>query len=174
MAAHALAEAWKEVLPVSHRKALYSAFIELIDNYFMSDDKQDSLIGDGLPRKYRHRYTELFIQRFFASLMTVGYKLAPPRPSTPLLSCTAEELACGMILNLAEIHLEENGVKADFDLFEEDICQDNDLKLLYRADVDGIEDSPEFAYSGIGHLRLEEWFLHFETATTAVDPYSDQ
>ena len=172
MAADALAEAWKDVLPVSHREALYFAFIELIDNYFTSDDRQESLIGDGLPRKYRHRYNELFIQRFLASVMTVGYKLAQPQSSTPLLSCTAEELACGMIINLAEIHLEENGVKADFGLFEEDIYQDSDFKLLYRADVDGIEDSPEFAYLGIGHLRLEEWFLPFDNAATAAHPYS--
>ena len=41
-----------------------------------------------------------------------------------------------MIVNLAEIHLEESGP------FEEDIYQDTDLKLLYHLDMDGIEDSP--------------------------------
>ena len=50
--------------------------------------------------------------------------------------------------------------------------QDSDFKLLYHADVDGIEDSPEFAYLRIGHLRLEEWFIPFDNATTTVHPYS--
>ena len=41
-----------------------------------------------------------------------------------------------MIVNLAEIHFEESG------LYEEEIYQDTDLKLLYHLDMDGIEDSP--------------------------------
>ena len=172
MVTHTLADAWADVLPESHREALYSAFILLADNYFTSDDKQGSMIGEDLPRKYRHRYTPIFLQRFFASLLTVGYKLAQSDPPVPLLSCTAEELACAMTIDLAEAHLDENGIEADYELFEEAIYQDSDFKFLYQPEVDGIEDSPEFSYLGIGQLRFDEWFLPFDNAATAVHPYS--
>ena len=75
-------------------------------------------------------------------------------------------------LHLAEVHLEEKGIKADFGGFEEEIYQDTDFKLLYRPDMDGIEDSPEFSHMGIGPLRFDEWFEPFLNATTPVHPYS--
>ena len=172
MVKHVLAEAWSDILPESHREGLFSAFIELIDNYFISDQKGESLIEEGLPPKHRLRYTQLFLARFLASLLTVGYKLAQAEPPAPLLSCTAEELGCAMIVSLAEVHLGENGIKADFEMFEEEVYQDSDFQLLYRPEVDGIEDSPEFSRLGIGNLRFDEWFEPFLNAATPVHPYS--
>ena len=98
--------------------------------------------------------------------------MALREPPASLLSCTAEELACAIIIGLAEVHLEEKGIKADFGGFEEEIYQDTDFKFLYRPDMDGIEDSPEFSHLGIGPLRLDEWFEPFLNATTLVHPYS--
>jgi hypothetical protein len=172
MVAHKLGEAWSDELSQPYREALHSAFVELVDNYFTVEDRQDNLIADGMPPKYRHRYDELFLRRFFATFLTVGYKLALREPPAPLLSCTAEELACAIIIGLAEVHLEEKGIKADFGGFEEEIYQDTDFKFLYRPDMDGIEDSPEFSHLGIGPLRLDEWFEPFLNATTPVHPYS--
>ena len=172
MVSHELAEAWSGELSPLHREALYSAFVELVDNYFTMEDRQDTLIADGMPPKYRQRYDELFLQRFFATFLTVGYKLALREPPAPLLSCTAEELPCAIMIGLAEVHLEEKGVKADFGGFEEEIYQDSDFKLLYQPDMDGIEDSPEFSHLGIGLLRFDEWFIPFDNASTAVHLYS--
>jgi hypothetical protein len=113
MAAHELGEAWSDELSQPHREALYSAFVELVDNYFTAEDREDNLIADGMPTKYRHRYTELFLRRFLTTFLTVGYKLVLREPPAPLLSCTAEELSCAIIIGFAEVHLEEKGIKAD-------------------------------------------------------------
>ena len=172
MVAHKLGEAWSDELSQPHLEALHSAFIELVDNYFSVEDKEDNLIADGMPPKYRHRYDELFLRRFFTTFLTVGYKLALREPPAPLLSCTAEELACAIIIGLAEVHLEEKGIKADFGGFEEDIYQDTDFKFLYHADMDGFEDSPEFSQLGIGPIRFDEWFEPFLNSTAPVHPYS--
>jgi len=172
MARNTFAEAWADVLPETHREALYSAFIELADNYFISDAKPASLIGEGLPSKYRNRYTDLFLQRFFVSFLTVGYKLAQPEPLVPLLSCTAEELASSIVIGLSEVNLDEHGIKSDFGPFQEELYQDSDFNLLYQPEVDGIEDSAEFSFMGIGLLRFEDWFIPFDNAATVVHPYS--
>ena len=47
-------------------------------------------------------------------------------------------------------------------LFEEDIYQDIDFKLLYQPDMDGIDHSPEFSHLGMGLLRFDEWLIPFD------------
>ena len=167
-----IAEYWFEELPVSHREALHSSLCILTDDFLGESDHIDSLIAYFLPSKYSLLYTELFLKRFFATLLTVGYKLAQSDPPVPLLSCTAEELALHILIEEASELLEQDGVKPQFGMFEEEAFQDADFEYLYDMRLDGVEDSEIGAEMGIGLLHFDEWFEPFLNASTTVHPYS--
>ena len=105
------------------------------------------------------------------TVLTVGYKLVQREPPGPLLSCTAEELALRALIEEAKEVLDQEGIKADFGLFEDEAFQDADHEFLFMPEADGIEDSPEGARLGVGNLRFDEWFTPFLNASTQVHPY---
>jgi len=106
------------------------------------------------------------------TLLTVGYKLAQPEPPHLLLSCTAEELALRALVDEAKELLAQDGIEADFALFEDDVFEDTDYEFLFQPEADGIEDSAEAARLGISRLRFDEWFTRFDGAASEVHPYS--
>ena len=105
------------------------------------------------------------------TVLTVAYKLAQAEPPVPLLSYTAEELALRALIEEAKEVLGREGIDADFGLFEDEALQDADHEFLFMPKADGIEDSPEGAQLGIGHLRFDEWFTPFLNASAQVHPY---
>ncbi len=170
--AERLADAWAEILPESHREALFASMCMLIDDFFGESEHNESLLASYLPPRYTHRYDELFYRRFFATFMTIGFKLVQPTPPAPLLSCTAEELACQALISQAEAVLQTQSVTPDFDVFTDSVYQDRDHEYLFGGQLDGIEDTDVGASMGIGMLRFNEWFEPFLNATTPVHPYS--
>lgn len=166
------AEAWSEYLPENHRDALYSALCILSDE-FIEDDIEDNghIFRDLLPSKYLYRYTSGFINRFYATLLTVGYKLALPDNSHTLLSCTAEELALNMLIERASDILEDEGIEAEFGGFEDVIFQDVDFEYLYEPENDGIEDSAIGKEIGMGYLHFSDWFKPFDNTSMPVHPF---
>ncbi len=166
------AKAWSECLPKNHREALHSALCILADEFFENDlEDQGHIFRELLPRKYLHLYTPLFLKEFYATLLTVGYKLALPEQSETLLACTAEELALHLLIEKAKVVLEIKGNEPDFDAFEDAIYQDCDFEYLYEPEADGIEDSEIGAELGIGNLHFSEWFKPFINASMPVHPY---
>ncbi len=175
-----LADHWADLLPTHHREALADALDWLTDSFLDEYDEiasgrlafSESLLGSNLPRMHAARYDRAFAKRFFACLLTVGWKLAQAEPPEPLLSCTAEELALRVLIDDAGETLRDRGIEDSFDAFESAVFDDADHIFLYVPAVDGIEDSEAGAELGVGHLRFEEWFAPFENATTAVHPYA--
>lgn len=166
------AEAWAEYLPDNHRKALYSALCMVSDEFFEYDlEDEDHELRQLLPRKFFHSYTPLFLKKFYATLLTVGYKLALPEESDTLIACTAEELALHILIEQASALLEIDGIEADFVPFEDVVYQDVDFEYLYEPETDGIEDSERGTELGIANLRFSEWFKPFLNASMPVHPY---
>jgi len=166
------AKAWAEHLPDNHRDALYSALCMLTDEFFDNSlEDEDHIFRELLPSKYLPLYTPLFLKKFYATLLTVGYKLSLPDASETLIACTAEELALHILIERASVLLDMDGVNADFDEFEDLIYQDVDFEYLYDMKMDGIEDSEVGTELGIGNLHFTEWFKPFLNASMPVHPY---
>src|SRR5688572_23040402 len=117
-----LANAWRSVLPESHRVALDTALQWEIDIFFeewheIANEQLsfvDSSLGSKLPRRYALRYSTLFAKRFFTCFLSVGWKLAQRRRPAELLSCVAEELALHALIRQAEAHMEMDDIDYDF------------------------------------------------------------
>ena len=167
-----LGDYWAKDLPESHREALDQSLGLVVDDFLGREEHEKSLLASYLPPRYTLRYNEFFYRKFFAVMMTVGYKLAQPDPPVPTLSCVAEELACHALISDASAALEEQGVEPQFGSFEDDIFQDEDYEYLFSGSMDGVEDSEVGAALGIGNLRFDEWFEPFLNAKTPVHPYA--
>ena len=167
-----LADSWTDVLLESHREALHAALCLLCDDYLDRPADREAIVVSHLPGQNVLKYDERFLRGFFATLVTVGYKLAQPTPPSPFLSCTAEELALNALITEAEAIIMGQGVDPDFSEFEDSLYQDMDFRLLFDPAMDGIEDSEVGDTLGVGRLRFSEWFAPFENATAAVNPYS--
>jgi hypothetical protein len=173
-----LADTWSKDLARTHREALHTALNVLVDRFFdelpeMTTgeiDLAESSLASFLPPNYAPRYTLLFQKRFFACLLSVGWKLAQRRPRMPLLSCTAEELALRALIEQAKSVLEMRGVNPDFDDFEDIAFQDLDHEILFDPSLDGLEDTAAGVQLGMGYLHFDDWFKPFDNAITAVHP----
>jgi hypothetical protein len=167
-----------EVLTPAMWEALCGAGDILIDCY-CQDLAQ--LIGDGafsdtfmaadIPDRYLRRCDYLFAKKFLACLTTVVWKLQAPEQYE--IACVAEELALYALIEQARGQLDERGVDADFGEFCDDAYQDLDFLWLFDPKYDGIEESPEGAFLGIGNLRFEEWFEPFLNVPF-VHPYASK
>ncbi|MFC1977789.1 hypothetical protein ACFLWS_05960 [Chloroflexota bacterium] len=133
------AKAWSKYLPDNHREALHTSLCTLSDLFFEDDlDDEDHIFRLLLPRKYFHLYTPTFLEYFYVTLLTVGYKLALPNKSEILLACTAEELALHILIEQASAILEEDGIEVNFYGFKDAIYRDIDFEFLYEPELDGI------------------------------------
>lgn len=176
-----LGDAWAEVPSLDHREVLTAAFDMLCDEFFAGyqqarrDDKVDLSefsFGAYLPSRYGVRYTPLFAQRFFLALSTVGWKLAQDDANTLMLVFLAEELALGTLIKAAEVVLEFQGVASGFSEFRDAAFQDIDFEYLFNPQMDGIDQFPASAHLRITRLDFDSWFESFDSAQTAVHPYS--
>src|SRR5207248_530236 len=111
-----------DILPPSHREALYAAVDVLTDEFLDDvatlqddDDFTNTSMVDYLPRKYLPHYTPLVARQFLVCLITVAWKLRSP--GIYRLACVGEELALNALIERAEGLLDMDGQKADFDGF---------------------------------------------------------
>ena len=167
-----IGEAWSDCLPESHRKPLYSALCDLVDEFLDDLGDDDNFSISELPQKYRLRYDGLFRRRFLVTLVTVGYKLAAPKPLAPLPSCTAEELALHILIEQAKNQLQAEAIAPDFSLFVSLAFQDLDFEVLYDMSVDGIEDTTVGVEMALDNLPFDKWFEPFLNETAPVHPYA--
>ena len=158
-----------------HEAALDEAIQVLTDEFF-----EDLVaLGNGaafaetemagyLPPKYLPRYSFLFAKQFLTCLLTVAWKL--PSRQDHALSCIAEELALRALLQAAQMILEASGETATYDGLREVAFEDEDCELLFRPDLDGIEDSELGRSLGVGNLAFGDWFVPFH-GRGHVHPY---
>ena len=162
---------WSKYLPDNHRDALFSALCILADEFFDYElDNADHIFRELLPSKYLNLYDGLFLKRFYATLLTVGYKLDLPKKPDTLLACTAEELALHILIEEATGILGNDHIEAEFGDFEDAIFQDVDHEFLYDMSIDGFEDSEEVKELAMVNLSFSDWFKPFDNASMPVHP----
>ena len=189
----ALPDVYEKVMPADHVRALEGAISWAVDHALddLAAVKAADLAGkeidwgqlkflQGLPGRYRHRYTPLFAKKFVVCLITATEKMTDPeRIGQGMFSCVAEELAAHLVIQEAEgllsLDREERGKRREEiylgDLYEM-MFEDIDFEWLYDPEMDGIErDAVATAELGIGNLAFERWFSPF--SRRSVHPYVD-
>lgn len=162
-------------LPPRHEDALLTAIDLLVDECF----EDISALLDGadfssvematyLPPKYLPRYTPQFAKQFLACILTVAWKLRAP--GVHRLACVAEELALAAIIERARDVLEDQGVEPAFGAFEQCAFEDLDYELLFRPELDGIEDTAVGRNLAMANLHFGDWFSPFRDENP-VHPY---
>lgn len=113
--------------------------------------------------------------RFIQAVRDLGGDLAAGRPPVP--RCTAEEMALYLIIqdapDLPEVAgeyltelcapLPATERDGDWDMLDQVLFQDHDVRMLLSPALDGIEDpaDPTHRSLGMGLLQPEEWFVTF-------------
>ncbi len=148
-------------LPTGHWQALLAG-IDITVDHLIDDitallhednaDIDDTFIVADLPELYRPLYKPLFPKRFLACMLTVAWKLVAP--GAHRLASVAEELALHTVIRSATIHLDEAGVKADFDPLYDLAFEDTDFMFLFDRRFDGIEDSEIGGKLGVANLHF--------------------
>lgn len=133
----------------------------------------DDYVRRHLPRIGHTVATREWRERFADCFERLGERIAAgDGESSILATCTAEELALHMILTTAWHHLADGYFDGDvltdlpdhgdddrdFALLHEVLFEDHDVLLLYRADLDGIEDDDLVAES---NLHPRDWLRPF-------------
>ena len=82
------------LLPLTHIQDFAEAIFQMTWTWMEAPEGIDFITGDSpaireVPPKYLHRYNGGFRRRFFATFLTVGYKLAQPDPLVPGLGVQA-------------------------------------------------------------------------------------
>lgn len=133
----------------------------------------DEYVRRDLPRiAHRHATTE-WLARFAECFQSLAERIAAgDGDASALATCTGEELALHMTLTVAPRVLDDGlfdqGLFAelpdhgdadrDFALLHEALFEDHDVLMLYRADLDGIEDNGLVAEA---NLHPRDWFTPF-------------
>ena len=162
--------------PVTPRMAahLWSGALFISDTY--RDDDQLDLLRQQLPPVARRLTDDAWMRRFVSSFDALASRLASGRfASEQLASCTAEEMALHLVIDLAEDfvsdgmfpmqdHLPAHGeADTDFESAREVLFRDHDVLMLFNASLDGIEDdsnetSEDFRFA---NLHPRDWFVTF-------------
>jgi hypothetical protein len=155
------------------RGSLWVASIILVDHLFddlklFEEDGVDSCwVLSDFPRRFRHHFTVNFIRRLIvaAGHLTTQFARGWRGPA-----CVAEELLFGAILDQVETY-EDDGFDLPPDwrgVLESFLLGDTDYKVLFRMELDGIEDGA-FPALGMAPMDFECWFVPF--TGFALPPY---
>ncbi len=153
---------------------LWSAALFIADTYKDGDELE--LLRRELPPVARRLTDDAWMRRFVSCFEALASRLAWGRfPAEQLASCTAEEMALHLVIDLAEdfvtagtlpmqSDLPAHGeADMDFDWAREVLFRDHDVLMLFNASLDGIEDdtneiSDEFRFA---NLHPRDWFVTF-------------
>lgn len=130
---------------------------------------ENTLACQLLPRRLVAYYDDPFLRRFLVAVIAVGQKLAGGEKV--VLSSTAEELALHAITGQARELLTGGDGEGIEELLDE-ICEDDDVLLLFDPASDGIED---VGIPGLDLVNLhpDDWFRPFRPGLT-VHPYLEE
>jgi hypothetical protein len=139
----------------------------------------ESELFETLPARFAGRYDDGFFERFVPVLRRV-YESAIADPNQMVCTCTADEIALEVLVQLAktwaaaavEMAAEAPGAfplasrldEASLSEFHSLLVADSDVLFLWNWEDNGIEDDQErMAITGIGDaLKFENWFVPFE------------
>jgi hypothetical protein len=147
-----------------------------LDGLVLSGEHSD--LFEALPTRFVRRYDRAFFERFVPVLRRV-YEAAIANANAPVCTCTADEIALEVLLQLAttqavamaEMDAETPGVfpfvssadQVSLSEFHGLLVADSDVLYLWDWEDDGIEDDEKFMrVAGIGDaLKFENWFVPF-------------
>ncbi len=153
---------------------LWGAALFLADTY--RSESQLDLLRQELPPVVQRLADDAWMRRFAAGFENLAVRLARAGfPYETLASCTAEEMALHLVIDVAEAlvsdeilpveeHLPGHGeADTDFDWPREVLFRDHDVLMLFNASLDGIEDeSNEFQEQyHFANLHPRDWFVTF-------------
>jgi hypothetical protein len=175
------AEQYSDVLPETHRDALFTAYTTFLDEFLQDDDGID-FYTDYLPPVYRHRYVDSFWPAFLGCMYRVGYKLVDPPENRIIPSSVGEVLALELLITFADVHLETQSIEKGtfFDDFKDVAFWDIDHHFLWDEELDGFWEEDRIAHVGLEYLNFETWFVPFSHDSTGhagvegnlyTDPY---
>lgn len=157
---------------------LWGAAVFLSDTY--REDPQSEMLRQELPPIAQRLADDAWIERFVSCFEALADRLGTGRSvGEQLASCTAEEMALHMVIDLAEAFVNDGVVPAesalpargdedtDFDFAREVLFRDHDVLMLFNASLDGIEDdSGELAEQyRFANLHPRDWFAAFADVT---------
>lgn len=170
--------------PLSPRKAcqLWTAAIVLADTYRDSD--LWSVLKAELPPLAQRMADDVWMARFVTCFEALAARLAQDQfDSSQLASCTGEEMALHLVIDLAAAGVSDDTILMDdslpddeqrdddFEWAREVLFRDHDVLLLFNASLDGIDDtesdlSQRYMFA---NLHPKRWFLPFPDQVD-VDP----
>ncbi len=157
---------------------LWGAAVFLSDTYH--EDPHSDVLRHELPPIAQPLCDDVWIKRFVSCFEALVDRLGTGRfVSEQLASCTAEEMALHMVIDLAEAFVADGIVPTesplpargdedtDFDWAREVLFRDHDVLMLFNVSLDGIEDdSSELAEQyRFANLHPRDWFDAFADVT---------
>ncbi|ONI91731.1 hypothetical protein ALI22I_07640 [Saccharothrix sp. ALI-22-I] len=125
-----------------------------------ADDAEDSVVYRFFPPRHRDAYDEDFFRQVLVTAVKVAHDLADPhgRPA----ACTAEEVIRDTVLDLARDLCLEADLGAMPPGVDDLLLEDTDFEVLFRSDMDGIEDDPGLqAGMNLTVGGVQDWFVPF-------------
>ena len=132
---------------------LWGAALFLSDTY--REDPHSEVLRQELPPVAQRLADEAWIERFVSCFETVADRLGTGRfVPEQLASCTAEEMALHMVIDLAEAFAADGIVPieselprrsdadTDFDSAREILFRDHDVLMLFNVSLDGTRTAP--------------------------------
>lgn len=159
---------------------LWGAAVFLSDTY--REDLHSEMLRQELPPIAQRLADDAWIERFVSCFESLAGRLGSGRfIPEQLASCTAEEMALHMLIDLAEAFVNDGVVPTesplptrgdddtDFDWAREVLFRDHDVLMLFNVSLDGIEDdSGELAEQyRFANLHPRDWFEPFADVTNA-------
>ncbi len=170
MSRRELEPAYRSGLSKQQRRALAEAADLVLDwAREVAGDRDDMAIdpegflASMLPRRYLPRYTPEFAAQFAGAVREAAAAIASAE-HTPLLACTAQELAAHLIAVEAEAILEAEGHPKEAASVRDEVYDrvigDSDILFLYDDAYDGIDEAnPDL---GALNLSFADWFTPFD------------
>ncbi len=153
---------------------LWAAAVTLADTY---DEDRWHLLTRALPPIAQRLANEVWMERFACCFGALARRFEGREfDATGIATCTAEEMALHLVIDVAEGATRDGSLATDlslparpdrdedFDAIRELHFRDHDVLLLFDASLDGIE-APNSAvdeYGRFANLHPQAWFLPFE------------
>jgi len=146
-------------------------FLEFEDGVPDPDYVEETFVYERFPERCRAAYDEAFFRKVLVTVIKVANDLADPAGGAA--SCIAEEIIRQAIGQDAMGICEEAGLGRPWLDPDEYLQEDADFELLYRKQMDGMENDPA-AQAGFGIMvpAVEDWFTPFN-GERLVHPYAE-
>jgi len=151
--------------------------VTLLGRDTVADSGEVFMVLEELPERFAHHYDGRFARNFLIAMIMVTGRLAEDEWTSP--ASVAEALALHVVVKRARVLLDmhevfdEQTLRRLYHGFDDAAYDDVDHEWLYRRDMDGFEDDPDFAAQfGVTAMQVRSWFDQVEHAGSHVHPFA--